>query len=33
MSTAQAFFVAVIAFVAVDVLILICDFLDRKRWR
>jgi hypothetical protein len=33
MTTAQALVVVVIAFVAVDVLILICNFLDRKRWR
>jgi|HubBroStandDraft_6_1064221.scaffolds.fasta_scaffold59431_3 hypothetical protein len=33
MTTTQAFLVAVTAFLAVDILILICNFLDWKRWR
>jgi hypothetical protein len=33
MSTTRALFVAVIAFVAANFLILICNFLDRERWR
>jgi hypothetical protein len=32
-TTAQALLTAAIAFIALDVVILICLFLDRRRWR